>query len=624
LGVGIALWARPFVKVDLVAPAIAAGLGITIAGLGAAAVAEDLDFAWRAIIALVVAGLLALATRPAGLRPVSIVARVVFAGFFTAAYVAALVELVDHPAIDDLVSGGHGAPLAIMAIASTVVGALVKPVRVPAVALAVLAVCALVITPVAEAAEGDGAAVAIALLAAVLGAAGMSRADDWGRGVRAGTVPVVLGLLLVHAVLLAEAVRTGSLVLDAPWRLAADTRLSLTSVEDHALWALPVVLLGLVVVAWTLPRWPELPAARPHALEIALGAGALGWVGVVAGARPPVWAAAAGLLLLAAALAAIHAHGLGRSATPTAAVLVAAATVAAAASHGVSATSWPAGSLVLVGLTIAAGPRIQRQTYASGAVALGLAGIAAIVELLDVDPAVTALVVLLVALALVAVAGLVLTQHPVRVPVEATAALCGFAALVAPGSSGELAVRWTIVGVALVALACVVAARRWYVWPGAVALLVAYVLLIVDSGFWIVEAYTLPLGVTALAAGMALVRRRPESGSWLLLGPGLAIAMLPSLPQALADPTGSRALLLGIGALVVLVVGIRLGWQAPFVAGAVVLTLLVLFNIGPYANAAPRVVLLAVVGVVLTGVGITWEDRVRDGRRLVGYVRAMR
>ena len=58
--------------------------------------------------------------------------------------------------------------------------------------------------------------------------------------------------------------------------------------------------------------------------------------------------------------------------------------------------------------------------------------------------------------------------------------------------------------------------------------------------------------------------------------------------------------------------------------GVTIITLLVLFNIGPYANAAPRVVLIAVVSAILLGFGITWEDRVRDGRKLVGYVRSMR
>ncbi|MFI5428781.1 SCO7613 C-terminal domain-containing membrane protein [Aeromicrobium sp. UC242_57] len=166
--------------------------------------------------------------------------------------------------------------------------------------------------------------------------------------------------------------------------------------------------------------------------------------------------------------------------------------------------------------------------------------------------------------------------------------------------------------------------RRWYLWPGLSALVVAYILLIVDSGFSFVEAYTLPLGVAALGVGGYLVRRDQQTPTWLVLGPGLAIALLPSVPQALADPTGLRALLLGVAALAVLVAGVRLHWQAPFVSGVVILTALLLFNIGPYANAAPRVVLIAIGSAILLGIGITWEDRVRDGRKVVRYVRSMR
>jgi hypothetical protein len=234
------------------------------------------------------------------------------------------------------------------------------------------------------------------------------------------------------------------------------------------------------------------------------------------------------------------------------------------------------------------------------------------------------LVALVASLALVAAAGLWSRDHPVREPVEAAAVVATFIALVVEGSTGELAVRWTIAGVVVIALSFIVPQRRWYLWPGAAALVVAYILLIVDSGFSFIEAYTLPLGAIALAVGLQAVRKRPDESTWLLLGPGLAIALLPSVPQALADPTELRALLLGLGAVVALALGVRLGWQAPFVSGAVIITLLVLFNIGPYANAAPRVVLIAAVSAVLLAVGITWEDRVRDGRKLVGYVRSMR
>ncbi len=259
-----------------------------------------------------------------------------------------------------------------------------------------------------------------------------------------------------------------------------------------------------------------------------------------------------------------------------------------------------------------------------GGVGLLVAGLVSAADLLDPPHAVPALVGVVASLALLAAAGVLWREHPVRIAVEAGSAVAMFVALVAEGSTSEAAVRWTIVGVAVIALSFVVPGRQWYLWPGGAALAVAYVLLIVDSGFSFVEAYTLPLGAIALAVGFYFVRRQPDVSTWLLLGPGLALALLPSVPQALADPTELRALLLGLGAVAALALGIRFDWQAPFVFGAVIITLLVLFNIGPYANAAPRVVLIAAVSAVLLGFGITWEDRVRDGRKLVGYVRSMR
>ena len=70
------------------------------------------------------------------------------------------------------------------------------------------------------------------------------------------------------------------------------------------------------------------------------------------------------------------------------------------------------------------------------------------------------------------------------------------------------------------------------------------------------------------AAARAPSRSRPvptsraasrTSAPGLVLGPGLALALLPSVPQALADPTELRALLLGLGAVVALLAGIKLG-----------------------------------------------------------------
>lgn len=625
LAILISLFSRPHVKADLIAPAIAGGIGITIGGIGAANVPPDGSLAWRSILALVVAGLLALATRPAGLRPMTLTARIVTAGFFVWAYAVAFFELVDHPALDELVGDGRGGPLALMAVAAMVIAWLVHQVRIPAVALAVVAVSGLVIAPAAAEWEPEGFWLALAVLASLLAMAAARGTDDWARGVRVGAIPVIVSLAALPVALLADVGEALGRAGDTAWSGAWDGRVDSQLAEDTAPWVVPIVLAALLVVAWFVPRWPELAKVRPHAWSVLAVVGGVGVIDAVVVARLPLWSAVAVVVLAAAALLVVHLRVPSvLLAGPASAVLTAAASLLAASHQGVSAAAWIVGALVLAGLALAKGPVELRHAYAVGGVGLGVAGLSATADLLDPPHAVPALVAVITSLALVAAAGLRWRDHPVRLSVEAAAGFAGFVALVTEGPSGELAVRWTIAGVALIALSFVVPQRRWYLWPGGVALVVAYVLLIVDSGFSFVEAYTLPLGAIALAVGLYAARRQPQTSTWLLLGPGLAIALLPSVPQALADPTELRALLLGLGAIVALALGIRLGWQAPFVSGTVILVLLVLFNIGPYANAAPRVVLIAVVSAILLGVGITWEDRVRDGRKLVGYVRSMR
>ncbi|AWB92087.1 hypothetical protein C3E78_07675 [Aeromicrobium chenweiae] len=624
LAVTIALWARPHVSTVLIAPVLTAALGITGAAVGAGALADDVDFAWRAVIALVVAGVLALATRPAGLAPLTLAARIVVACFFVGAYGVALFEAFAHPDLDDLVAGGHGVPLALIAVSAVVIAAVVPLARIPGVALAVLAAVALVVAPLEASASMDATWTAVAVIAAVLAAGGINGANDWMRGVRAGAVVVGGAVALMHAFVLNEAGDTMVRILNDPWALPWDTRLDAVTVDNHEPWTVPVVLVGLLVVAWAVPRWPEVSDLRPHAALLLAAVGGLGAIEAVVALRLPVWAVAAVLLVLAALALTLLLEGTVTTIGPVALVLVLAAAVLAAASHGVSSVTWLVGAGLVAGLTTVRGIELLRQTYAVAAAVLAVAGVASLVAELDLDASVAALVLLAVGLALVAAGGLLLPQHPLRVPLEVVGAAGVVAGMVVPGSMGELSVRWAVLGAVLVALGLAVASRRWYVWPGAVALLVAYVLLIVDSGFSFVEAYTLPLGAAALAVGLDRTIRKPDVSTWLSLGPGLAVAMLPSVPQALAEPTELRALLLGIGAVVALAVGVRLGWQAPFVAGTTILALLVLFNIGPYANAAPRVALIAAVSAVLLGVGITWEDRVRDGRKIVGYVRSMR
>lgn len=624
VSVGIAWWARRHVKVALVVPAVAGGVAITLGGVGSGAIPSDIDFAWRAIIALIVAGLMALATRPAGLAPMTLVARIVIAGFFIGAYGAALVVLVWYAELDQLVGDGHGGPMLLMVVASLVVAWLVSVVRIPLTALAVVGATALIVTPAVAGLHDDSAWAVVSVLAVTLAAAGMRGQSDWMRGVRLGAIPAIAGLGLLQLDLLESVAQTMGIIVGDAWEASWNTRLDAAAVDNVSAWLVPVALVALIAATWFVTQWPELARAKRYSRLVVAATAAVGLVNSVVALRLPVWTMAVVLLAAAAVAALGQLRGMLSMTGPITVGLVASAGLLAAASEGVSVWTWLAGAVVLGALAFVDEPVVMRQIHAVGASALAVAGAAAAGHVINVGHGAPALVALVVALVLVASAAVLLPKRAIREAVEVTAGSATFIALVTPGSTSELVVRWTIAGVALIAVSFAASDRRAYLWPGIAALVVAYILLIVDSGFSFVEAYTLPLGAMALGVGLYLVRRMPEASTWTLLGPGLALAMLPSVPQALAEPTELRALLFAVASLVVLACGAQLHWQAPFIAGVVGFALIVLFNIGPYANAAPRVVVIALGSAILLGVGITWEDRVRDGRKIIRYVRAMR
>lgn len=291
---------------------------------------------------------------------------------------------------------------------------------------------------------------------------------------------------------------------------------------------------------------------------------------------------------------------------------------------------WVCGVLVLA--AVSAFTRVETEQVVT-ALAASLATTGAVLLGLDLAAAggETTSLALVVTAAVLSLVG-ALERGRRRRPIELSAVLTAVLGVSVASSVTEVAwqaVVWTVLG-ALTLLVSLVRPDRTgarqlaYRLVGSGSMAVAYVLRLVASDVGVVEAYTLPFGIALLGAGWWTMRRDVGRSSLVALGPGLTLTLLPSLPQAIDDPTGLRALLLGLGALATLAVGIRKSWQAPFVGGAVVATVLVVVNVGPYANAAPRVVLIAVVSAILLGVGITWEDRVRDGRRLAAYVRSMR
>lgn len=131
-----------------------------------------------------------------------------------------------------------------------------------------------------------------------------------------------------------------------------------------------------------------------------------------------------------------------------------------------------------------------------------------------------------------------------------------------------------------------------------------------------VELLTVPPGAALLAAGALRMRREPALGSWPWAGPGVTVALLPSLALSAAGGSALRVALLAVGTAGLLLVAVRLRWQAPVVLASLVLAVHAVVQLAPWVAAAyqvvPRWATLAVVGAVLLAVGARYEARVRD------------
>jgi hypothetical protein len=134
------------------------------------------------------------------------------------------------------------------------------------------------------------------------------------------------------------------------------------------------------------------------------------------------------------------------------------------------------------------------------------------------------------------------------------------------------------------------------------------------------EAYTLPVTLPALLVGALRRRRDPLASSWTAYGPGLAATLVPSLVAAWGDAHWTRPLLLGGAALLATLLGARHHLRAPLLLGGSVLALLTLHELAPYlvqvTGLLPRWVPPALAGLLLLALGATYEQRIRDVRRV--------
>ncbi|SDP35995.1 hypothetical protein SAMN05660199_03729 [Klenkia soli] len=212
--------------------------------------------------------------------------------------------------------------------------------------------------------------------------------------------------------------------------------------------------------------------------------------------------------------------------------------------------------------------------------------------------------------------------------------LLGVATAAAAGAWGVTAALLAVLGLALMGHGDVTRGTRLPGVPldeqevrgrgtrtlGGLALVAACAVGAAQLGWGAPEVVTVPGGLVLLAGRWRSLAHGPSQRTW---GPGLAVALLPSVLLTVLDPTPLRQVLALVAALVLVLTG--LGWavRAPFVLGLVgVLGV----TAGWLLDGAPTgwVVVLGVVGAVLVGVGTVRERQRRRGDPVPARLRSLR
>ncbi|RZU53168.1 hypothetical protein EV385_5054 [Krasilnikovia cinnamomea] len=434
-------------------------------------------------------------------------------------------------------------------------------------------------------------------------------ADVWsGRPAGVGLHPDGLGRVAAAAVL--------AVALLAPAAaLAAGRRAA------HWVAAAPLALTGPLALAAAGVSWPAVPAASLLA----------GLAGLLAVAIRPPWRPGTGGF--GATGAAARRAGASWPAASGVATAVTCALLAAAGLAGALPTRWTTlvglGGVLVVGAVVGAAgrdlpARLAGWLGAAGA-ALGFAYTAGRAAGLPV--AHTALPVLGVAALALAVGTLLAGRRPVEGrAVQAAAHAGAVVALLLSAGTRYAAVVCALWGVALGvrALRSGTANRRIHIVAAAGAELLGWWLLLDAQRVSLVEAYTLPAAGVALLAGWLARRTRAELSSWSAYAVALGAALLPTLAVVLANEGEPvRRLLLGLGALAVVLLGARARLQAPVVTGGAVLGVVALHEAALIWDLLPRWIPLAAAGLLLVGLAMTLERRRRDLARLRAALNSM-
>ena len=622
---------------------IVAGLGVGVAGVGL--VGHD---AIAPALAQVLAVLLAGAAAAVGHR-VRLSFTTALAGLFAVMFW--LVQLADatvaatpaslHSLWVDLDAWRLLVPAAL-------VGVLVRVTALPRtarVAAAAVAYGVLTLTAVLPALDESATAVALAALVALVAAGVVTWLLPRPWGLTGTLVQVVAGLSALATLASVAVLATTRLVDAASATWAGTTGGHLVGEvpgELPAAWLAPLCLLALVGTGFALAK--ASPAAERVVSAVTdLPAGSavllLAGVATLASYDVPVWSVLVVLLLAAGGF-------LGWWLRRASVSSLLAVTVFTAGAVGLGAYDEWLSVLALTAALLLAGAvhlRTEHTDVAGVAGAVVAGSLAGSAWTWGTLAGASAPWIALAGLGLLGVVVLTLHLYPdewwcceapragragIEVGAAVSALPLGLAgALLAAGTTEPTwtAVYLTVAGVAVTALSLLRDDRRALAWVGGLLLALASWVRLWDIGVREPEAYTLPSAVVLLAVGLVYLHRHYAATTTTALAPGLGLALVPSLLWVLADPAGLRALLLGVACLGLVVAGLRLRWTAPVLAGAVVGGLEVVRLAAPYiGDAVPRWVLIGAAGALLIAMGVTWESRLRDARRVVGFVRGLR
>ncbi len=609
--------------------------------LAAGAVASDWgqDYVWLPVALLGLLTVLAAGVRLAGLSAAAVGIGALAAVAYLVAAASAVAEVADRPRLEQLLGSADGSAwpalvLLVVSVAAAVAAGVSWQLQAAVTLVAVGLVAALVLLPAADAGRIPLALLGVALVVGLAAVGTVPAALPRTGAVLAARFSGVAGGLALGAGLLAPGVQGARALTDVAreaWAGDADVRLDGGLVQDP--WLSLVLGAGLAVAALLARRWAWDDAPPLVAAEVLPGLASMcllgGIVCFLLTVETPVFA----LCVLGVLGSAVATRVRRPALLLPALLLVVLGVTASAASAPLSAVTLLAAGAALV----AAGALARTTPQAAPLVAVGAPiatlGVVATAYALGAEGDLAPLVVVVAAAVLAQAAGTTVGLLPALrtawarpgegAEVAAALALPATVALAAE-SATRVAVSLTALGVAAALTGVLRADRRPARWVGLVLLQLAWTVRLLDTDVEVVEVYTLPAGLVLVGAGLWAMRGDHGLRTWAALLPGLSLAVLPSLPQAVADPTSVRAWLVGAAGLGLVAGAIRLRWAAPLAVGSVAVALLALAHLVSVAAAAPRWTVIATVGAALVGAGITWESRVRDARALAAYVRDLR